>query len=329
MSAEERPADLLAAARAGDHAAFTALVMPHHRALHLHCYRMLGSLDQAEEALQETWLRAWRGLDTYADRAPLHHWLHRIATTTCLKLIERRRHLPTTLAEVAHLQPYPDALLDELDPAVVAEQRENVTLAFITALQLLPATQRAVVILREVLSWSAIEVAAFLGISVPAVNSSLQRGRATLRSSTARRPRPLEAYERQLVRRFVHSWRHCDFDALAALLKEDVVLRMPPENVEFNGRAAVMGFFTRVPAGGRLDLIRLVETAANDRPALAAYLPGPDGPRGYGVMTLSTTTRGIAEIIGFRDAGLFGWFNLPSGIGRDPGDLRRRPPDAP
>jgi DNA-directed RNA polymerase specialized sigma24 family protein len=208
---------MLTAARPGGEAAFGALLAPHRRALHLHCYRMLGSLDEAEEALQETLLRAWRSLHTYQERAPLHHWLHRIATTTCLKAIEGRTRLPATLSEVSHLQPYPDRLLDPavLDPAVVVEQRE------------------------------------------------------------------------------------------------DAVLRMPPEAVEILGRAAIIEFFATAPADGRLDRIRLVETAANGQPALAAYLPDETGLcRGYGVMVLTITSTGVAEITGFPDPDVFGWFNL-------------------
>ncbi|GIH97533.1 RNA polymerase subunit sigma-70 [Planobispora siamensis] len=306
------PSALLADARAGDQAAFGALLAPHRRALHLHCYRMLGSIDEAEEALQETLLRAWRSLHTYQSRAPLHHWLYRIATTTCLKAIRGRRRQPATLAEVGHLQPYPDHLLDELDPATLAEQRESVALAFIAALQLLPATQRAVVLLREVLCWSATEVAAFLDSSVPAVNSALQRGRATLRSRTSAHERPLIDYERRLLARFVSSWQNCDIDGLAALLREDAILRMPPEAVEFRGRTAIAEFFATVPAQGRLDRIRLRETAANRQPALAAYLPDETGRcRGYGLMVLTITPAGVAEITGFPDARLLGWFSLP------------------
>ncbi|WP_223167896.1 RNA polymerase subunit sigma-70 [Nonomuraea sp. SYSU D8015] len=305
-------AALLTAARDGDHAAFTALVAPHRRALHLHCYRMLGSIDQAEEALQETLLRAWRGLGGYQGRAPLHHWLHKIATMACLRAVERRERLPAVHAEIAHLQPYPDALIDELDPALVAERREEVTLAFVAALQLLPPTQRAAVILREVLCWSAAEVAALLDVSVPAVNSLLQRGRAALRSGPERPQRPLIDYERRLLRQFVQAWERCDIDALAALLREDVILRMPPEEVEIAGRAAVTRFFATEPAGGRLDLIRLVETGANGQPALAAYLSEKTGRcRGYGIMVLSMTPEGVAELVGFPDPAVFRWFDLP------------------
>ncbi|SFD79319.1 RNA polymerase sigma-70 factor, ECF subfamily [Streptomyces aidingensis] len=317
-TAHEGAAALLAAARGGDERAFAALVGRHRRALHLHCYRMLGSFDEAEEALQDTMVRAWRSLHTYAERAPLDHWLHRIATTTCLRAAERRRRAPVSVAEVEQLQPYPDVLLGELDPAVVVEQREAVALAYVAALQLLPATQRAVVILREVLAWSAAEVAGYLGSSVAAVNSSLQRGRATLAARVRRRPeRPLSAYERELVRRFVRSWERCDTEALAELLRADAVLRMPPQPMEIHGPQAIAGFYATVPAGGRWDLIRLVETAANGQPALAAYLPdlagrGGGGPlHAYGVMVLTVTEQGIAEITGFPDPALPARFGLP------------------
>ncbi|GAA3170283.1 sigma-70 family RNA polymerase sigma factor [Nonomuraea salmonea] len=302
-------AHLLAAARGGDRAAFDALVAPHRRALHLHCYRMLGSIDQADDATQETLLRAWRGLAGYEGRAPLHHWLHRIATMACLRAAERRERLPAVHADITYLQPCPDSLLD---PALIAERREAVALAFIAALQLLPPAQRAVVILREVLSWSAAEVAELLGLSVPAVNSSLQRGRAALRAHDTRPPRPLIDYERRLLRRFVRAWELRDIDGLAALLRDDVILRMPPEAAEFAGRAAVVEFFATRPAGGRLDLIELVEVAANGQPALAAYLPDDAGAcRGFGIMVLSLTAQGVAEIVGFPDQELFRRFGLP------------------
>ena len=182
---ETSPAELLRAACGGDSRAFQALVAPHVRALHLHSYRMLGSYTEAEDAVQETLLRAWQGLSGFEGRAPLRHWLYRITTTTCLKMIRDRRREPATTADVAWLQPYPDALLSQLtdtgaDPAGIAEGRESVALAFIAALQLLPASQRAVLILRDVLAWPARDVAGLLDTSVAAVNSALQRARATL-----------------------------------------------------------------------------------------------------------------------------------------------------
>jgi RNA polymerase sigma-70 factor (ECF subfamily) len=220
------PDELLRAALAGDQARFGLLVAPHVRELHVHCYRMLGSFHDAEDATQETLLRAWRHLDTFQGRAPLRAWLYRIATTTCLKLLESRRRRRLTArpegAEVPWLEPYPDRLLDDLphdgpDPAAVAEQRESVALAFVVALQQLTARQRAVLVLREVLGWSAAEVAELLESSVPAVNSALQRARATL--GQARPPAgisatSLPAQDQDVLRRFMLAWQRCDLEGL-------------------------------------------------------------------------------------------------------------------
>lgn len=302
----------------GDGEAFQALVGPHLRAIHLHCYRMLGSYHDAQEASQEVLLRAWRSLDTFAGRAPLRHWLYRIATTTCLKALARRARQPATVGEVTELEPYPDRLLDELagdsDPAAEVGRRESVALAFIVALQLLPATQRAVLILRDVLAFSAAEVADLLDTSVPAVNSALQRARSTLDGAGGRPPgRPLEDVERQLLTRFVDAWQRSDIPALSALLREDVILRMPPEPVEFRSRAAVTGFFATVPAGGHLDRLPLRVTAANGQPAVAAYETQPDGQlTAYGLMVLTIAGDGIAAITGFRSPDLFDAFGLPA-----------------
>jgi RNA polymerase sigma-70 factor (ECF subfamily) len=322
---------LLDAARRGGHDAFRALVEPHLRALHVHSYRMLASYDDAEEAVQETLLRAWRGLNGFQGRAPLRHWLYRISTTTCLKMINERARIPATVADVAWLQPYPDALFDQLadthaglhtDPAAVVDRRESVALAFVAALQLLPASQRAVLILRDVLGWSARQVADLLGTSVPGVNSSLQRARATLDrahgpvAAAAAGQRPHSARERRLVEEFVRAWHERDIPALAALLRDDATLTMPPQNIRIVGRDEVVAFFTSVPAGGRLDLIQLVPTRANGHPALAAYLPDKDvaettGCRGYGLMALTMDGDRIATITGFPDPHLFEVFGLP------------------
>jgi RNA polymerase sigma-70 factor (ECF subfamily) len=310
--------DALAAARAGDSDAFQALVSPYFRSLHLHCYRMLGSYDDAEEATQDAMLRAWRGLSTFEGRAPLRHWLYRIATTTCLRMIERRRRTPISVGEITHLQPYPDRLLEQvsdvtLDPAAAVEQRETVALAFVSALQRLPATQRAVLILRDVLAWTSAEVADLLQTSVPAVNSSLQRARTTMKASA--RPttvKALSARERNVLDRFVRAWQDCDIQALADLLREDAVLSMPPASATIVGRDRVVEFLATVPAGGRLDLIRLVPTRANGQPALAAYLPDADGQcRGYGLMVFAVVDDAVAEIVGFPDPALFERFDLP------------------
>ena len=323
MSVEASADALLDAARAGDNAAFQALVAPHLRALHLHSYRMLGSYHDAEEALQETLLRAWQGLGGFEGRAPLRHWLYRITTTTCLKIINRRARDPiTTSLDVAWLQPYPDALLDQLtdldaDPAVIIDRRESVALAFIAALQVLPANQRAVLILREVLGWPAQQVADLLGTSVAAVNSALQRARATVADSQASgtaeaAARPDSGRQRRVVDAFLRAWHECDIPALAALLRDDATLTMPPQAIRIVGRDAVTGFFATVPAEGRLDLIRLVEVRANGNPAVAAYLPDTTGEcRGYGIMVLTITGDQIATITGFPDPELFPAFGLP------------------
>ena len=314
-------ADLLTAARGGDGEAFRILISPHLAVLHVHAYRMLGSLDDADEALQDALLRAWRGLDAYQGQAPLLHWLYRITTTSSLKVIRAKARRPVPAGEIGHLQPYPDRLLDQLtdanaDPAAVAERRESVALAFITALQRLPARQRAALILRDVLAWNAAEVAALLQISVPAVNSALQRARATLpatqpAASVNGHPR-LDDHQRQVLDRFVDAWQRCDIDALAAVLREDVILSMPPELITITGRAQVTRFFATVPAGGRLDTIRLVATRANGHPALAAYLPSEtDHCRGYGIMVFTTVDDGIATITGFPSPDLFARFGLP------------------
>jgi RNA polymerase sigma-70 factor (ECF subfamily) len=320
--AAEAEAALLAAARSGDADAFAALVAPHRQALHLHCYRMLASLDDADEALQDALVRAWRGLGRFEGRAPLLHWLYRIATTTCLKAIAARGRRPEPVGEVSWLQPYPDHLLDQIaesDPALAAERGEHVALAFIVALQRLPATQRAVLLLCEVLSFSSREVAALLDTSVPAVNSALQRARATLvpapdpAAVSGPPERSLSRAEQLTLERFMDAWRRRDIPALAALLREDAILYMPPERIEIVGRDEVARFFATVPAGGRLDRIRLVPIRANGQPALAAYLPDErDTCRGYGIMVLTVVDGAITSIAGFPDPDLFKTFGLPA-----------------
>ena len=315
--AEQR--SLLAAARAGDDYAFEALVAGHQRALHVHCYRMLGSYDDAEEATQETLFRAWRSLATYEQRAPLRHWLYRIATTTCLKLMDRRERQPVTLIDVTYVQPYPDRFLDELgtsetDPAATAETRESVALAFITALQCLRPMPRAVLILHDVLAWRAVEVADLLDTSVAAVNSALQRAREGVRRATHQQvaSRVSDSPDHDIVSRFMSAWERRDIDALAALLAQDVVLRMPPEQVELYGHQAVVSFFATVPAGGQLDRFILLITRANGCPAVAGYLPDHDGRHvPFGLMVLMLAGGSVMTITGFPDPALFATFGLP------------------
>jgi len=289
-----------------DEQAFALLIEPHRRALHLHCYRMLGSLHDADDALQETMLRAWKGSDRYEPRAQLTTWLHAIATNVCLSAIARRRARPAeVIQDVEHLQPYPDRLLDDL---IV---RETVELAFITAIQLLPPKQRAVLILRDVLGWSAKEAAEALDDSVAAVTSALQRARIGLEGARRHNSVP-GARERALVKRFMTAWDAVDIDGLVALLSEDALMTMPPERMRVAGARAIGDFFGSVPKGGRLDEIRLVPTSANRQPALAAYAHGDDGKhRPYGLMVLEIDGDLIAAIVGFPDPWLFEQCGLP------------------
>jgi RNA polymerase sigma-70 factor (TIGR02960 family) len=319
-----RQPELLAAAE-GDEEAFRLLTEPHVGALHLHCYRLLGSVHDADDALQETLLRAWRSLDRFEPRAPFGAWLHRIATNVCLTMLAARRRRPEMLVpetgedawneRLLHLQPYPDRLLDEL------ETRETVQLAFVTAAQLLPPKQRAVLILRDVLDWSAKETAETLGGSVAAVNSSLQRARAGLeraRRLGAPPHRPAgETDEQALLQRFMAAWDAVDVDGIVSLLARDAIMAMPPEPFYVGSAEAIGAFFATVPLEGRLDRIRLVPTAANRQPALAAYArEGEDEEyRAYGVMVLALADGVISGIIGFADASLFDRFGHPGRLG--------------
>jgi RNA polymerase sigma-70 factor (ECF subfamily) len=290
-----------------DEQAFALLIEPHRRALHLHCYRLLGSLHDADDALQETMLRAWKGSDRYEPRAQLGTWLHTIATNVCLTAISRRRARPAELSEdLEHLQPYPDRLLEDL------VLRETVELAFITAIQLLPPKQRAVLILRDVLGWSAKEAAEALDDSVAAVNSALQRARASGLEGARRHISAPGERESALVKRFMAAWDAVDIDGLVALLTEDALMTMPPERMRVAGARAIGDFFGSVPHDGRLDEIRLVPTSANRQPALAAYSRGDDGKhRPYGLMVLQIESDLISGIVGFPDPWLFEQCGVP------------------
>jgi RNA polymerase sigma-70 factor (ECF subfamily) len=304
---------LLVAARAGDEHAFAALTAPYRRQLHVHCYRMLGSFHDADDALQETMLRAWRGLGRYEPHGSFRAWMYRIATNASLTAIERRTNAERGPAydDIApHLQPYPDRLLDELpspDPGSEAtvEERESVGLAFLTAAQLLPPRQRAVLMLRDVLGWSAREVADTLGDSVASVNSALQRARERLERERADGTYAREhiaapaGVDRAVVRRFVDAWDRVDIPGLVAMLADDALLTMPPEAMRIVGAAEIGAFFGSVPAGGFLDRIRLVPTEANGQPAVAAYLEAEGAFAAYGVMVLALDGDTITAITGF------------------------------
>jgi RNA polymerase sigma-70 factor (ECF subfamily) len=282
---------------------------------------MLGSVHDADDALQETMLRAWRGIGRFEPRAELQSWLYRIATNVCLRMIEQRGRQPMPVD--THLQPYPDALLETETPEHETERRETIGLAFVAAMQLLSPRQRAVLVLRDVLDWSAREAADALGVSVAAANSSLQRARARLdrerRERTlarAHEPRDAET-EAALVRRFVEAWEAVDIERLTALLAGDALMTMPPDPMRAAGAGAIAGFFATVPMEGRLDLIRLRPTRANGQPALAAYVQeSPGAPfRAYGLMVFALRADRIAGITGFaRYPELFPLFELPTDL---------------
>jgi RNA polymerase sigma-70 factor (ECF subfamily) len=320
---------LLATASAGDEHAFVELTSPHRAALHVHCYRMLGSPHDADDALQETMLRAWRSIDRFEPRAPLRAWLYRIATNVCLRLLEQRaRHAVVSID--AYVEPYPDQTLEQIpsagpSPDAEIETRESIGLAFITAIQLLPPKQRAVLVLRDALGWSAADVAELLGDSVAAVNSALQRARERLererQEGTLTRPHAPrnERAEAVLMQRFQVAWAAVDIDGIVALLAADSLLTMPPEAARFIGREAIGAFFATAPMEGRLDLIRLVPTRLNGQPAVAAYAEDPmDGVfRAYGVMAFAIDDDQIRGIIGFpHRPGLFERLRLPLEIER-------------
>ncbi|MDG4825739.1 RNA polymerase subunit sigma-70 [Asanoa sp. WMMD1127] len=309
--------DVVARARAGDDGAFRELTAPHHRELLVHCYRMLGSIQDAEDVLQETLLAAWQGLDGYAGRASVRTWLYRIATNRCLNALRATARRPakawdvpqvdppepTRLGEVPWLEPIPDPLLD---PEARWERRESVSLAFVTVLQSLPPRQVAVLLLRDVLDFPAVEVAAMLDTTVDAVKSTLKRARAGVaRRDRAAAPPADSAAERAVVARFVDAWQSADVAALVNLLTDDVFMSMPPIPFEYVGRAAVARFCTAIFAAGRR--FDLVPTRANGQPAFGAYLRGGGGVGLY-VLTLSGDR--ISALTRF-ESHLLGRFGLP------------------
>ena len=328
---------LLSAAVAGDAEAFRLLAAPHRRELLVHCYRMLGSLDDADDAVQETLLKAWRRLAGFECRSSLRAWLYRIATNVCLDALDYRgrRILPTAIVNPADpylpadpddvdtpwLQPFPDALLEAADPDPLADpatavvRREYIELAFITAVQHLPARQRAVLMLREVLCFSAAETADILDTTTASVNSALQRARATLdtRPLSGEAAPTSPAEQADLVARYVRAWHAQDVPSLVALLREDASMAMPPAPSWYQGREHIDIYLQRLfdsPWGRDL---RLVPTGANRQPALAVYAPAGDG-NGYQPFAIKVLTVNgglIAAITGFVYPGLFGRFALP------------------
>jgi RNA polymerase sigma-70 factor (TIGR02960 family) len=330
--------DLMTRARAGDGAAFRELTEPYRRELQVHCYRMLGSFQDAEDALQDTLLAAWQGLGGFEGRASIRTWLYRIATHRCLNALRsaKRRQAkewdmpeveppePTGLGEVVWLEPYPDALLEgaidgPLGPEARYERTEAISLAFVTALQVLPARQRAVLILREVLGYHANEVADMLDSTVESVNSALKRARASLQrrvppiGEREPPPAPDSPAEQALVAKFVHAYQSGDVDALVALLTDDVRVSMPPIPLEYLGRDAVARFYASIIGQGRT--YDFVPTRANGQLAFGTYLRAPTGGirHGTGLLVLTLTGDQISAITRF-DNSVLPWFGLPRSL---------------
>ncbi len=329
--------DLISRARAGDSDAFGELTEPYHRELEVHCYRMLGSFADAEDALQDTLLTAWQGLAEFEGRASVRTWLYRIATNRCLnarRSASRRQAKewdvpnveppePTRLGEVMWLEPFPDALLEGVidvpsGPEARYEQTEAISLAFVTALQLLPPRQLAVLILRDVLGFHANEVAGLHDSTVESDNRALKRARASLQRrrspAVGREPAPASGSpsEDAIVAKFVSAWESADLDALVTLLTDDVFMSMPPMPFEYEGRDAVARFSASLFGAGRRS--DLVPTRANGQPAFGAYRRDPTGIRhGTGLFVLTLTGDRICAMTRF-EASVLPWFGLPRSL---------------
>jgi RNA polymerase sigma-70 factor (TIGR02960 family) len=340
--------ELISRARAGDAVAFQKLTEPHRRELHVHCYRMLGSLQDAEDTLQETLLAAWQGLKDFEGRASLRTWLYRIATNRCLnarRSASRRPAKawdipgveppePTGLGEVPWLDPFPDSLLEEraidLPPGPDARylQTESISLAFVAALQVLPRRQLAVLILSDILGFEASEIASIIESTVDSVNSALKRARANLQQRmqpSADRPRPPpmgSPAEEAIVAKFVQAYESADLDTLVALFTDDVFMSMPPYPLEYQGRDPVAGFCELLFGGGRR--FSLVPTRANRQPAFGAYVHSASGaPQGGGVIAVSLSGELICALTFFEPSAL-PWFGLPLSLSTSASDSRAR-----
>ncbi len=337
VSAADEPA-LIAAARDGDEQAFRRLVEPLRGPIHSLCYQMLGSLHDAEDAYQESLLRAWRGIGSFDERSAIHTWLHRVATNVCLDALRRRTRRvvpldygPATESHAGgpeiewepHIEPYPDGELGFEDgyagPEARYERREAVELAFIASLQHLPPRQRAVLILRDVFAFSAAEVAATIGATVPAVNSALQRARRTVdeRLPDRSQQETLRALGddrvREVVERFVDAFEHAEIDTILGLLSDDATFAMPPFDQWSRGRDAV-GDSWLMPSGAPGEL-RYAATSANGQPALGTYRTDPEDPARFVPIALDVIALHadgkIAQVVVFRSPELFARFGLP------------------
>ncbi|MGO4517573.1 sigma-70 family RNA polymerase sigma factor [Terriglobus sp. 2YAB30_2] len=327
--------DLISRAQAGDGEAFRALTEPHRRELHVHCYRMLGSFQDAEDAVQDTMLGAWRGLEGFDGRASLRTWLYRIATNRCLDALRSARRRPakqwdipgirppepTRLGEIHWLEPYPDALLDgaisvPLGPEARYEQTESISLAFVTALQVLPPRQLAVLILRDVLGFHANEVAEMLDTTVESVKSTLKRARAGMQrrlpvpADVAPPPSRDSPAEDAIVAKFVIAFEAADINALVALLTDDVFLSMPPIPLEYQGLNSVTRFFAFV--FGSEQRFQLLPTRANGGPAFV-YRHTAAGINGSGLLVLTLAGDRVSAIIRFEET-VLPTFGLPPSL---------------
>jgi RNA polymerase sigma-70 factor (ECF subfamily) len=322
-----------------DDALFASLVEPLRRELTVHCYRMAGSIDDAEDLVQETYLRAWRGFHNFENRSSVRTWMYRIATNVCLTALDgrARRPMPTGFGqpssdpqgslvsrpEVTWLEPVPDSVVwggSADDPAAEVVDRESVRLAFVAALQHLTPPQRAILILRDVLAWQASEVADLLNLSTAAVNSSLQRARAQVHKLDPDDPdEPLDdEHAKGLLADYVAAFENYDVKRIVELLAEDAVWEMPPYLGWYEGSVAIGHLIeTHCPANGPGDQI-MVPTSANGQPALALYMKHPDGThRAFQLQVLTLTDRGVSHVGCFFDTALFAQFGLPEAIGPD------------
>jgi RNA polymerase sigma-70 factor (ECF subfamily) len=327
---------LLLRATRGDETAFRELTDPYRRELQFHCYRILGSMQDAEDALQETMLSAWRGLRGFEQRSSLRAWLYRIATNRCLDALRDPGRqppagpeppfeppAPTRLADPSWLEPYPDAMLEGIvdaspGPDARYETRETVELAFIAALQELPPRQRAALLLRDVLGFRAGEVADMLETSEDSVKSALKRARATIERvhpARGREPAPLpdSAEERELIRRFSNAWIADDIDSVVALLTDDAWVTMPPSPLQYQGRAAIAAFLREIARWRGARRYRLIATRANSQPAFGCYRTDPRAPIAHptGLLVLTLEGKHIAAITNFVDTSVLPRFGLP------------------
>jgi RNA polymerase sigma-70 factor (TIGR02960 family) len=342
---------LLTRAARGDEHAFRELTDPHRRELHFHCYRMLGSMHDAEDAVQDTLLAAWRGLNGFEGRASMRSWLYRIATNRCLNALRdagRRpppppqppfeAPAPTRMGEPTWLEPYPDLWLEGIrdtrpGPEASYESRETVELAFIAALQHLPPRQRAALILRDVLGFHAAEVAEMLESTEDSIKGALKRARATVEhrlcpGANTPPPKPDSPAERELVARFTDAFLADDVDAMVALMTDDAWLTMPPSTLEYQGPSAITPFLRLVANWRTGQPSRLVPSRANGQPAFGCYRMDPHSPIAHatGILVLTLSGPRISALTWFLDTGLVAPFGLPRTLPGEPaeGDEPRR-----